>query len=391
MGYNQGMIKTGLDVLLQDKLGLVKGSRVGLVTHPAAVTAGLGEGLAALMGAGVEVRALYGPEHGLQGAAADGAAVAHARDARSGLPVFSLYGETREPDAEMLAGVDALVFDMQDVGVRFYTYLSTLYYVLRGAGRHGKRVVVLDRPNPLTGLRVEGPCLEAGFESFVGILPVTLRHGLTLGELAGWINMHLEQPAELEVVAMQGWQRGMWFDETGRTWVPTSPAMAHLSTAVVYPGTCLVEGTNLSEGRGTALPFELIGAPWADGWRLAARLNEVGLAGVIFRPAAFEPSSSKYAGRRCQGVQVHVTERERFAALRCGLEVVKACRELFPEQFEFLATSWEGTPPHFDLLMGNAWVRTGLLAGAAVPDLESRWVEGAGVFANEREMVLLYA
>ncbi|HEX9074266.1 MAG TPA: DUF1343 domain-containing protein, partial [Anaerolineae bacterium] len=249
------MIQTGLDVLITERLDLVRGRRVGLVTQPAAVRADLTHAVDALLGAGVRLTALFGPEHGWDGSAADGAAVDDAVDARTGLPVYSLYGETREPAAAMLANVDVLAFDMQDVGARFYTFISTLFHILRAAAKNDKAVVVLDRPNPINGAAVEGPLVEPGLESFVGILPIPIRHGLTCGELARYIAGECKLRVDLTVVAMRGWKGTLWFDETGLPWVSPSPAMPHLATATVYPGMCLVEATNLSEGRGTALPF----------------------------------------------------------------------------------------------------------------------------------------
>jgi len=384
------MIRLGLEVLLENQKPLLQYRRAGLVTHPAAVTADLWGAAAALQAAGVNVTALFGPEHGLRGTTADGIEVANALDERTGLPVFSLYGTNKEPTAEMLAGVDVLLFDMQDVGVRFYTYLSTLVYVLRGAAKAGKAVIVLDRPNPITGALVEGPGVEPGFESFVGIIPIPLRHGLTLGELARWVNARQQPQAELSVVAMRGWQRAQWFDQTGRVWVSTSPAMPHLSTATVYPGTCLLEGTTFSEGRGTALPFEILGAPGVDGWALAARLNSLHLPGVIFRPTEFTPMSSKHHGQECAGVQLHVTDRSSFRPFSAGLHVLAACRRVAPEQFAFLNTSWEGRPPHFDLLMGSARVRQMLEQGADVGEIESTWRGSESAFWAESRPCRLY-
>lgn len=383
-------IKPGLQVLLEDQLRLLQGRRVGLVTQPAAVLPDLTACVDALRQAGVRLTALFGPEHGFGGAAADGLAVADAVDPRTGLPVFSLYGPVKEPTAAMLADVDVLVFDMQDVGVRFYTYLSTLYHLLRGAARHSRPVIVLDRPNPIDGLTLEGPVVQPGYESFVGVVPVPIRHGMTLGELARYFCAEFAIGADLTVVPMQGWRREQWFDETGLPWVPTSPAMPHLSTATVYPGLCFVEGTNLSEGRGTALPFELCGAPWLDGYELAAALNRLDLPGVRFRPVCFEPSASKHAGLLCQGVQVHVGDRRRLRAVEVGLHVISACRQQAPEQFQFLPTSWEGQPPHFDLLAGSPSLRTGLLAGEPVAALAGAWAVELAAFAEYRTRYLLY-
>lgn len=252
------MVKTGLDILVHEQAFLLAKQQVGLVSMPAAVLPDLTPSLDALHSAGINVTALFGPEHGFGGAALDGAHVDHTIDQRSGLPVYSLYGATNEPTAEMLDKVEVLVFDMQDVGARFYTYLSTLFYVLRSAGKMDKPVFVLDRPNPITGSRVEGGPLAPGFESFVGIINIPMRHGMTLGELANYMNAEYTLQADLHVIEMRGWQREMWFDETALPWVPTSPAMPHLSTTILYPGMCLLEGTNLSLGRGTVLPLKCV-------------------------------------------------------------------------------------------------------------------------------------
>ena len=385
------MVRTGLQILLSEQRSLVAGRRVGLVSHAAAVLPDLTGILPAVRAAGIDVQALFGPEHGFAGAAADGAAVGHGHDGRTGLPVYSLYGETKEPTADMLTGLDLLLVDFQDVGVRFYTYLSTLYYVLRGAGRANLPVMVLDRPNPITGRVVAGPLVDPGLESFVGILPIPLRHGLTLGELAGYMNSEYSLNAPLSVVAMTGWQRADWFDQTGLLWVAPSPAMPHLSTATVYPGMCFIEGTNLSEGRGTALPFEVVGAPWLDGDSLAAYLNQLGLPGVRFRAHTFTPTASKHANQVCQGVQVHVFDREALQPITLGLHVLAACIQADPGQFAFLPSSWEGRPPHMDLLAGSAAVRAHLLAGQPVEELEATWAAGCAHFRRACQPHLLYA
>jgi len=385
------MIRTGLDILVHERLDLLRGRRVGLATHPAAVLSDLTSAVDALLNAGVKLTALFGPEHGFDGFAADGATVDNATDAHTGLPVYSLYGSVREPTAAMLADVDVLVFDMQDVGARFYTFISTLLYVLRSAAQAGKPVLVLDRPNPINGTCVEGPLVEPGLESFVGIVPIPIRHGLTTGELARHINKECDLGTDLTVIEMHGWQRGMWFDQTGLPWVPPSPGMPHLSTAVVYPGTCLIEGTNLSEGRGTPLPFEIVGAPWLDGHALAQSLNRLDLPGVRFRPVYFVPSASKHTGRKCSGAQVHVMDRDLLCPVTMGLHIVAACRAQAPEHFEFLSSSWEGQPPHFDLLTGVAAVREGLAAGKAVREIVASWTEIEMQFEDKRQPCLLYS
>lgn len=384
------MVKTGLQILLAERRDLLSGRRVGLVTHPAAVLRDLTGILDALLAAGLRVTALFGPEHGLDATADDGAAVGDGVDARTGLPVYSLYGPVREPTPEMLAGLDLLLFDMQDAGARFYTYVSTLFYVLRGAARAGLPLIVLDRPNPINGLALEGPLLEPGLESFVGIAPIPIRHGLTMGELARYLNAERGLGAELTIIGMRNWRRHMWFDETGLPWVPTSPAMPHPSTATVYPGTCFVEGTNLSEGRGTATPFEIAGAPWLDGERLARELNQIGLPGVRFRPLCFVPSASKHAGRACGGVQLHVTARDAFCPVATGLHLIAAARAQAPAEFQFLPSSWEGQPPHFDLLAGTARLREGLESGEPVQALVDGWAVDVARFEQERKQYLLY-
>jgi uncharacterized protein YbbC (DUF1343 family) len=377
------MIQTGLARLIDERLDLLHGKRVGLVTHPAAVLPDLTAAGDALLKAGVRLTALFGPEHGLDGAAADGAPVGDAVHPHSGLPVYSLYGAVKEPTPGMLAGVDVLVFDMQDVGVRFYTFMSTLFCVLQGAARAGKPVVVLDRPNPINGLLLEGPLVAPGFASFVGIVPVPIRHGLTLGEMARWMDGEHALGADLTIVAMQGWQRAMWFDETGLPWVPTSPAMPHLSTATLYPGLCLLEGTNLSLGRGTALPFEICGAPWVDGRILAERLNALALPGVRARATRFAPGSDQFAGEMCGGIQLHVTDRHALRPLRLGLHLVAALRDLYPDEFTWRAS-------HFDRLVGSDQVRQALERGGRVEQIVQSWSEALIEFDRRRAGYLLY-
>lgn len=374
--------------MVHKQLYLLQGKRVGLVTHPAAVLPDLSGAVDALLRAGVGLTALFGPEHGLDGSAADGAPVDDAVDPYTELPVYSLYGAVQEPAPEVLAGVDVLVFDMQDVGVRFYTYMSTLFYVLRGAGRAGTPVVVLDRPNPINGLTMEGPPVLPGFESFLGVVPVPIRHGLTMGEMAHWMNGEHALGADLTVVAMRGWRRTMWFDEamgtsTGLPWVPTSPAMPHLSTATLYPGLCLLEGTNVSEGRGTALPFEICGTPWIDGHVLAERLNGLALPGVRARAARFVPGSGKFAGQMCGGIQLHVTDRNTLRPLTLGLHLLAALRDLYPDQFTWRAS-------HFDRLVGSDEVRHALERAKPVEQIVQGWEETLAEFDQRRQAHLLY-
>jgi len=314
----------------------------------------------------------------------------HGRD-QSGIPVYSLYGETRRPTPEMLADIDLLLVDLQDVGTRVYTFISTVVYCLEEAARAGVRVVILDRPNPVSGLIVEGNILDPELSSFVGIFPMPMRHGMTLGELALMINREAGIGAELEVIAMQGWQRWMFFADTGLDWIFPSPNMPTAATAMVYPGQVIWEGTNVSEGRGTTLPFELFGAPFIEPKAIAAKLDPGLTRGCHLRPLVFEPVSGKWAGERCHGFQVHVTEPPDFMAYRFSLAVLAAVAGLCPDfalkeppyEYEF-----EQRP--LDLIIGDRSISQALLAGADVLDLEQGWQDGLRDFSAIRESYLLY-
>lgn len=384
------MVQTGLQNLLQQHLKRLSGKRVGVVTHAAATLPDFTGIVDALLQNGINITALFGPEHGFDGAGADATLIDHARDARTGLPVYSLYGAQQEPSTDMLTNVDVLLFDMQDVGVRFYTFISTLAQVMRAAARHQKEMIVLDRPNPLNGVQIEGPLVDTGLESFISAIPVPIRYGMTPGELAKWMHHHEKLDLDLTVIPMRGWSRTQWFDETGLPWIPLSPGMPQFSTTIVYPGTCLVEGTNLSEGRGTALPFEVLGAPWLDGYALAQAMNRLELPGVCFRPHYFIPTFSKYQDEKCNGIQVHVLNREIFRSVYTGLQILAACRAQNLEHFEFLPTSWEGAAPHLDLLVGTSVVREGLENGIPVKEITQGWDEIATDFAVPRQPFLMY-
>jgi uncharacterized protein YbbC (DUF1343 family) len=394
---NTPRVETGLDRLLrvigtgpEDELGdlvrRLRGARVGFVTNHSAVTRDLHSGVDALAGAGVRFQALFGPEHGVRGEAAAGKKVDSRTDARTGVPVYSLYGATHEPTPEMLAGVDVMLFDIQDVGSRFYTYEATLSLVMKACGAAGVPVVVLDRPNPLGG-RAEGPCLEPEQASFVGLHPMPIRHGLTMGELACLFHEVYGIGKAPEVVAMRGWGRGMAWEETGLAWVTPSPNMPTPDTARVYPGTCLIEGTVLSEGRGTAKPFEWIGAPWIDADRWVDHLQALALAGARFRPVYFMPSASKCVGEACAGVQVHITDREAFPAVTVGVALLHTLHALWPDRF-----AWRGTAGRFfvDRLAGTVRLREAIEAGVDPRELERVWEPGLQEFARHAERVRLY-
>lgn len=374
-------VRVGLDVLLDDP-ALLAGQRVGLVANATSLSASLAH--AADLFADhpdIGLRAIFAPEHGFRGAKQAGERVGDTYDIRTGVPIYSLYGATRRPTAAMLAGIDVLVVDLQDIGTRFYTFISTLMEVLYAAAQHGKPVVVLDRPNPLGGLAVEGPVLEVAFTSFVGSYPIPIRHGLTIGEMARLMNRTVG--ADLTVVPMTGWRRTMRFRDTGLVWVMPSPNMPTPETTLVYPGTGLLEGTNLAEGRGTTRPFELLGAPFVDAEAFAARLNALGLPGVWFRPASFVSTFGKYAGQLVQGVQLHVLDEVVFEPVRTALTILAMARDLYPE---FAIDQ----PAHFDALAGNAWLREGLLRGEPVDSLIARWQPELARHLKERQEFLLY-
>lgn len=384
-------VLSGIDVLLGQRLDLIAGRRVGLISSASGVTRDLTNDVDALRQApGVQLVALFGAEHGFSALTADGAAVRSTVDSRTGLPVYSLYGEVREPVAEMLAGLDVLLFDIQSVGVRFYTYITTLLYTMQAAAEHGLTFIVCDRPNPIGGEILEGPVLERGLESFVGPGPLPIRHGMTAGELARLYNEAWGVGCDLAVVPCAGWQRKMWFDDTGLPWVPPSPAIPWPDTALVYPGTCLIEGTNLSEGRGTALPFHLVGAPWMDEWQLATALNQLALPGVYFRPVAFQPAASKWVGQRCGGVQLHVADRRAFRPVTVGLHLLATTRALYPDKFVYRKSGEENKHPYIDLLIGTARVRRALDGGVSVADLVASWANELDQFAQASCLYHLY-
>jgi len=380
---------SGLDLLLRKPPQLLRNKKVGLITNHTSVTRDLRHIVDALyQHPDVDLAALYGPEHGIRG---DNYSKSHI-DQRTGLPVYSLYGRTLKPTKEMLHNIDALIFDIQDVGARFYTYIWTMSYGLEAAAQAGIPFIILDRPNPINGVSVEGNILDRRFESFVGRYSIPIRHGMTVGELAMLFNSEYKIDADLEVAKMESWHREMWFDETGLIWVIPSPNMPTLDTATVYTGTCLFEGTNVSEGRGTTKPFELIGAPWIDEMKLASELNSRKLSGVIFREASFTPSyvKEKYQEQICHGVQVHVVDREIFKPVETGLHMVEAIRRLYPDQFQWRQPQSERTQLLFDRLMGTDKVRLELDRDMTVSEIIGGWQEELSAFMEIRKEYLLY-
>lgn len=395
--HHANTVSTGLDTLIDGQPGLVRHRRIGVLCHAASVDRHLIHAVDRLRGAGAEVLALFGPEHGLQASAQDMVEVDSATLGSAKLPVHSLYGDSLDsltPKQQWLAGLDALVVDLQDVGSRYYTYVWSMALCLGACAQARVQVVVLDRPNPLGGERIEGPSIEPGFESFVGLHPVPVRHGLTIGEMAGLLRAELRLDLELTVVPLRGWRRAMLFDQTGLPWVAPSPNMPTQDTALVYPGGCLLEGTNLSEGRGTTKPFEQLGAPWVDGARLAASLEDLGLPGVSFRPLGFVPAFQKHRDRRCGGVQIHPTNRHRFRPFLTGAYVVAQTRILWPEHFAWREEPYEfvADRPAIDLLAGGGWLREQVdVDGLPAPSqLAARWEPAEARFMDRRAPYLIY-
>ena len=375
------MVLTGIDILARDRFAALEGSRVGLVTNHTGLTNSRQPTIDALFYApSVELTALYGPEHGIRGDF-DQPAVADSIDARTGLPVYSLYGTRTQPAAEQLENVDTLVFDIQDIGCRFYTYLSTLLGVLEAADTHGKRVVVLDRPNPITGLHAEGPLADPDKLAFVACHPLPVRHGLTLGELAHLLHAEKQLTCRLEVIACEGWKRSEWYDATGLLWTNPSPNMRRLPAAALYPGVGLVEFTNVSVGRGTDTPFEIFGAPYIDARTFASALNAENLPGVRFIPVEFTPNTSVFAGETCGGVQIIVTDRDALDAVRVGLTLALTLRRV-------CQTVWQ--PEKLMTLLVNQAAYDDVIAGKSYANIAAGWADNLRAFGERAEKWKLY-
>lgn len=384
------MILSGIDVLQARAFAPLDGQRVGLLSNPSAVNRQMQTTYQLLADAPqVDLVALFGAEHGAFGQVAAGDAVADGKDIQTGLPVYSLYGATYRPTRAMLADIDCFVCDIQDIGVRYYTYLWTLTHVLEACGEQGISVLVLDRPNPL-GDHIAGCGLEAGMQSLVGRYDIPIQHGMTLGELLQMYNaLWNPSPCDLQIIACEGYQRQMTWVETARPFIPTSPNMPHMTTVQHYSGACLIEGTTLSEGRGTSTPFEVVGAPAIDGQALADALNAQALPDVYYRPHQFVPCASKHKDAVCGGVQVHMMG-EQFDALRTWLTVLATVRQRYPQQAAWLPPYREGDARFFDKLIGNTKVRQALDAGVPVSDIMADWRSGQQQFRAQRQAYLLY-
>lgn len=355
-------MRVGLDIFLETTYKKYRGQRIGLVTNMTGVNQRLISAVDLFFDhPEINLTALFGPEHGIRGDAKEGEGVSSSTDPATGLPVHSLYGEMRKPSRQMLESVDVMVFDLQDIGSRYYTYIYTLAYVMEACADYGKECVVLDRPNPITGVKMEGNLVAADVRSFVGLLPIPNRHGMTVGELAQLFKHEFGYQCELTVVPMEGWQRHMHVDDTGLFWVPPSPNTTTVEMMLLYPGTCLMEGTNLSEGRGTTKPFEWIGAPYIDGQALARRFNDKHMPGVLARPTTFTPTYQKYEQERCSGIQLHVESRDTLQPLKMGVTLIETIAEMYPNDFEFIQNDRGNY--FFDLLAGTKTLKDDILKG----------------------------
>lgn len=373
-------VLTGIDVLMRDDFAMLGACKAGLVTNHTGLTRDGAATLDVLHAAGgVGLKAIFGPEHGVRGEVDE--AVGDGVDAATGLPVFSLYGPRTEPLPEQLAGLDTLIFDIQDVGCRFYTYLSTLGHCLQASAKAGLRMVVLDRPNPIGGVAVEGPLPDESRLSFTAFHSIPVRHGLTVGEMALLMNAERGLKANLVVVKCEGWKRTDWWDATGLTWTNPSPNMRSLTQATLYPGVGLLEFTNVSVGRGTDTPFEVVGAPYIDGRALAYGLNSKNLPGVRFVPVRFTPTASKFVDETCGGVNLFVTDRLKFAPVRAGLEIALALRALYLEE-------WQASK--YITLLASRPAMDGVLAGEGYAAIAKRWAGELKAFGQARAAFLLY-
>lgn len=372
-------VSLGID-RIDEHAHVFAGKRVGLITNQTGVNSKLHSTVDVLYEK-TNLAAIFSPEHGLRGQVEAGAAVGAGTDSKTGLPVYSLYGDTKKPTPAMVQNIDILCFDMQDIGTRFYTYVSTMALAMESAKENNIPFVVFDRPNPIGGMVVEGPVLKAGMESFIGMYPIPIRHGLTIGELALLINDRFGIGCKLQVIPMKGWQRKMHWQDTGLHWVMTSPNIPTPDSALVYPGTGLIGATNISEGVGTTRPFELIGASWLHGQVVADRLNQINLPGVYFRPAGFTPRFGEHSGVGQNGVQIHITDRYAYQSVRTAVTVLEVMKELSPGQFAY------DSDRLFDIHAGESDLR---LETAPLAQLMDRWQQEAALFQNQSRPFYLY-
>ncbi len=387
-------VKIGLEKVLDSQESTLTNQKIGLICNPASVNHQFRHAADLLYeNQKINLTALFGPQHGIRGDVQyNMVETAHSIDKLTSLPVYSLYSETRQPTEEMLSSINTLVFDLQDVGCRVYTFIYTMANAMKSCAAFGKKMIVLDRPNPIGGVAVEGNTLEIGHESFVGQFPIPMRHGLTVGELARLFNTEFNINCDLQVITMDNWTRETYYDETNAPWVMPSPNMPTTDTAVVFPGTVYVEGTELSEGRGTTRPFEIVGAPFINGKKWANVLKSLELPGVIFRPIHFLPTFQEFAGQECEGVFLHVTDREVFEPVITGLALVKTSYDLYRADFQWRNTAYEyefNRNP-FDVIAGTTKIREMIENEKSVEEIKLSWQTDVDRFNHIKEKYLLY-
>jgi uncharacterized protein YbbC (DUF1343 family) len=388
-------VRTGLDLIDKKWPNKLKGSRVGLLVHPASINKNLEHAASLFLKSNkFKLKALFGPQHGILGETQDNMIEWEGfRDTKSGLPVFSLYGHSRKPEPSMLQEIDVLAIDMQDIGSRYYTFIWTMDLCMQACVEMNKSLIIIDRPNPINGHLIEGPVLDMAFSSFVGQRPLPVRHGMTIGEIGTYLRNEFYPSLDFHVIPMQGWKRKTWFDETGLPWVLPSPNMPVPETAIVYPGMCLLEGTNISEGRGTTRPFEIFGAPFIEPDKLIKHLLRFKLPGLIFRPMYFQPTFQKHIGKLCGGGQIHVINRERLKPFKTGVAIIKSIHDLYPEHF-----AWKQPPYEYetekmpiDILAGTDRLRKDIEKGEELDKMEEWWQEECSQFNKKvRKKYLLY-
>ncbi len=389
------LVQTGLDLFDKSWPKYLKGSRIGLLVHPASVNRKFQHAIDILSKSKkFELKALFGPQHGIYGETQDNMVEWDGfHDKKTGLSVFSLYGHTRKPEPFMLKDIDVMVVDLQDVGSRYYTFIWTMELCMQACTEMRKSIVILDRPNPINGYKIEGPVLKIPFASFVGQRPLPIRHGMTIGEIGIYLNNEFYPSLDFHVIYMTGWKRKMYFDETGLNWVIPSPNMPTLDTAVVYPGMCLLEGTNISEGRGTTRPFEIFGAPFINPEKLINRIKEFRLPGARFRPMYFLPTFQKHSAKLCGGAQIHIISREKFKPFKTGVAIIKTIHDLYPEYF-----SWKLPPYEYeykkmpiDILAGTDKLRKDIEKGEKLDRMEEWWEDECMQFNKKvRKKYLFY-
>ncbi len=390
----QEHVKLGLNKALDSQCNLLHNSRIGLICNQASVDQTFRHSADLFYeNEKINLIALFGPQHGIRGDVQDNMIeTAHTYDKKTNLPIYSLYSETRQPTEEMLSGIDTLVFDLQDVGCRVYTFIYTMANAMKACARFNKRMVILDRPNPIGGIAVEGNSLEVGHESFVGQFPIPMRHGLTVGELALLFNKEYGINCDLEIIKMDNWNRENFYDETDAPWVMPSPNMPTIDTSVVFPATVFFEGTEVSEGRGTTRPFEIVGAPYINGDEYADVLNSLKLPGVIFRAINFLPTFQKYADQNCGGVFLHIRNRQIFEPVLTGLAMVKTAFDLYQNDFQWKKSAYEYVFDRnpFDVIAGTDKIRKMLEQGTDINEIKLCWQTDVKEFEQMREKYLLY-